>query len=187
MNETILIEKLILKEEETFRVFIEQYQDMVLNTCFKFVHNKNDAEDIAQDVFVEVFLSIKRFKGDSKISTWLYRIAVNKSLDFIKKKNRKKRMAILTSLFKTCLSKEKSLINNSTPQSLIEENEKIRILLEAIEKLPENQKVAITLAKLEGLSYYDISLILKTTTSAIESLVQRAKQNLKKLLLNEDY
>lgn len=187
MNEKLLIFKLKSKDAEAFREFINSYQKIVLNTCFKFVHDRKDAEDLAQDVFVEVYLSVNKFKGDSSLSTWLYRIAVNKSLDFIRRKKRKKRLASLTSLFGLNLDKEPSIRSTSTPLSILEQDDKIGLLLKALARLPENQKTAIILAKHEGLSYLEISEILKTSPSAVDSLIQRAKQNLKKILLSEDF
>jgi len=82
-----------------FKSLVESYQEKVRNTCFRFVNNREDAEDVAQEVFIQVFELLAHFRQEAQISTWIYRIAVNKSLDFIRKKKRKKRFAQIISLF----------------------------------------------------------------------------------------
>ncbi len=89
------------KKDIDFETIVKQNQEKVRNICFRYVNNVDDADDIAQEVFIQVFESISHFREDAQISTWVYRIAVNKSLDFIRSKNRKKRFAQLTSLFRS--------------------------------------------------------------------------------------
>ena len=82
-----------------FKALVERYQEKVRSTCFRFVHNGEDADDLTQEVFIQVYASLPRFREDSGLSTWIYRIAVNKALDFIRRQRRKKRFGQLTSLF----------------------------------------------------------------------------------------
>jgi RNA polymerase sigma-70 factor (ECF subfamily) len=86
-------------DETAFRSFVEAWQDMVFNTILGIVQNEEDAEDVAQDSFIQAYESIGHFKGESKLSTWLYRIAVSKALDHLRRKKRKKRFAFVQSLF----------------------------------------------------------------------------------------
>ena len=86
LDERILVEKLKQGDEAAFKNIVETWQNMVFNTALGIVQNDGDAEDIAQEVFVQVFQSISSFKGESKFSTWLYRITVTKSLDHERKK-----------------------------------------------------------------------------------------------------
>lgn len=140
---------------------------------------------MAQEVFVQVFHSIKDFKGDCKLSTWLYRIAVTKSLDFLRARKRKKRFAFVQSLFST--DSNEPLAEQATfvhPGVQLENKERARILFKAIDKLPENQKIAFTLNKTEGLSYQEIAEIMELSLSSVESLLFRAKSNLQKYLEN---
>ena len=171
--------------ESAFKQLVEAYKNRVINTCFGFTHDYADAEDIAQDVFVEVFESIQKFKEDSSLSTWIYRISVNKSLDFIRKAKRKKRWAELTKInLKDKDDADNWFINSDTPETSLEQKERILILNSAIDKLPENQKTAFTLHKYEDLSYKEVSDILNTSLSSVESLMHRAKKNLQKKLEN---
>ena len=99
MSEWILIEQLKQKDESAFKTVVKTWQDMVFNTVLGIVQNPEDAEDVSQEVFVQVYESIVSFKGESKFSTWLYRIAITKAMDHIRKKKRKKRFAFIQSLF----------------------------------------------------------------------------------------
>ena len=90
MDEKQLVDNLIRGDENSFRYMVNQHRQTVVNVCFRIMLNTEDAEDIAQEVFVEVFFSIKKFRGSSKLSTWIHRIAVSKCLDEIKKRSRKK-------------------------------------------------------------------------------------------------
>jgi len=169
-------------DESSFQLLIELYQDKVYNTCLGFVRNESDADDLTQEVFIEVFLKINTFRGDASISTWLYRIAVNKSLEFIRKQKRKKRFGFLKSLFENEDMPDTSLKNNNHPGIQLEMKELAEILFEALDKLPVNQKTAFTLHKIEGLSYKEISKVMGKSNSSIESILHRAKVGLRKLL-----
>lgn len=178
MTEDILI-KLLQKQDETaFRELVEGFQDKVFHTCLGFVRNSEDAEDLAQEVFVEVYHSVKKFRGEAKLSTWIYRIATSKSLEFLRKKKAKKRVAIFQSL----LGFEKASEEMEIPSFVLENKEEAQILLTAIDKLAKNQKIAFTLHKIEGLSYQEIAEIMELSVSSVESLMFRAKKNLKKRL-----
>ena len=191
MNETELIALLKKKDREAFKIIVESWQDLVYNTAIGLLQNAEDAEDTAQEVFMQVFESISSFKGESKISTWIYRITVSKCLDLIRKKKRKKRFAFVQSLYG---KKDGMMIEPPDffhPGIKVENKENATILFHAVEQLPENQKTAFILNKMENLSYREISDIMKLTEAAVDALLQRAKNNLKKtlksyyLLLNE--
>lgn len=183
MQEKVLLEKLRTGDESSFKELVTQNQSKVINTCFRFVNNKEDAEDIAQEVFVEVYHSISTFRGEAKLSTWIYRIAVTKSLDFIRKKKRKKRFGQLKQIFGVKEEVENMPVNgNSNPQQKMESEERAQVLKIAVDSLAENQKIAITLSKYEGLSYKEISEVMGTTVPAVESLIHRGMKNLKKKL-----
>ena len=168
-----------------FEKIVELYQEKVRNTCFRYVNNSEDANDIAQEVFVKVYESLDTFREEAQLSTWIYRIAVNKSLDFLRSKNRKKRITKLTSIFQKFNDDEEMVIEIpvlENPQQVMEDNERKEVLNWAISKLPENQKTAIILSKYEGFSNKEITEIMNISLSAVESLVHRAKKNLHKQL-----
>lgn len=182
MQELELIERLKKGDDSAFKIIVNTWQNMVYNTSLGIVQNAEDAEDVAQEVFVQVYESIGQFKGDSKFSTWLYRIAITKSLDHLRKKKRKKRFAFIQSIFGNNEEEVRHQPDFHHPGISLENKEKAAILFRAIDKLPDNQKTAFTLHKLEGLSYQEVSEIMDSTVSSVESLMHRAKANLKKIL-----
>ena len=182
-REKKLINELKTGNTEAFKKMVERYQDNVINTCYGFLKNKEDSEDVAQEVFIEVYRSIARFRQESKLSTWLYRIAVTKSLDFIRRKQRKKRFAKIQHVFGIDNEAEQVPAHiNSNPDVNLENQERSAILQAAIDSIAENQKIAITLSKIEGLSNKEVAEIMGTSVSAVESLVHRAKNSLYKKL-----
>lgn len=182
-NDDNLLEGLIQGDPEAFDALIAEYQDHVVNTCARFVHNLEDAEDVAQNVFVEVYQSVGRFRGQSKLSTWIYRIAVTKSLDYVRKMNRKKRMGKVKRLFGVDSGEPQVLIDPPdqapSPPETLEQRERSALLDQAVKKLPENQRTAIILTQYEQLSQAEVSQIMGNTVSAVESLIHRAKNNLR--------
>ena len=181
-DEEGLIQGLKDQRPAALKNFLEQYQERVYNTALSFVKDVSDAEELSQDVFLTVWNSISGFKGESSLSTWVYRITVSKSLDLIRSKQRKKRFAFLTSLTTIRNEVKHHPVNWVHPGILQENQEKAAYLFRAIDQLPDNQKVAFTLSKLEQLSQKEIAQVMQIKEGAVESLLQRAKQNLKKYL-----
>lgn len=166
-----------------FETIVKTHQEKVRSTCFRFVKNPHEADDVAQEVFIQVYESLDRFRSESELSTWIYRIAVNKSLDYLRKKKRKKRFGNLVSIFGFGEGQEEiPLPAEGNPQSDLEDMQRREVLQNALEKLPENQHRAIVLSKYEGFSNQEIANIMELSVSAVESLIHRAKKNLHKLL-----
>lgn len=170
-------------DQKAFQELVAAYSQKVYNLSLGILQNEEDAEDATQEVFTTVFLSINQFKGESKLSTWIYRISVNKCREFIRKKSRKKRFGFLTTLenveHKSFQSENANFMH---PGIELENQERAAILFEAINRLPENQKIAFSMHKMDGVPYEEIAEIMKTTLSSVESLMFRARHNLKQLL-----
>jgi RNA polymerase sigma factor (sigma-70 family) len=184
MSEQELLIQLQKGNETAFKTLVETHQKRVFNTILAIVQNLEEAEDIAQEVFIEVYQSVGKFRGESKISTWLYRIATTKALEEIRKKKAAKRFAFITSLF----GERNEILHESVdfihPGIVLEQQENSKALFKAINQLPDNQKIAYTLCNIEGLSYQEIKEIMQISLSSVESLLFRAKTNLRKTLGN---
>ncbi|NTV25637.1 MAG: RNA polymerase sigma factor [Chlorobiaceae bacterium] len=162
-----------------FSELVAEHQEMVLNTCYRFVFNREDAEDLAQEVFIEVHRSLDRFREESKLSTWIYRIAVTKSLDHLRKLKRKKRFSSLKRIIGVDDPADSiPAPDRDNPADALADKERVSVLQEALNSLPDNQKTAFLLSKQDGYSNQEIADILQTTIPAVESLVHRAKKNL---------
>lgn len=178
-----LIIALQAKSETAFRTLVGEYQDRVFNTCLGLLQNSEEAEEAAQDVFIEIYKSIDKFRGDAKLSTWVYRIATTKSLERIRKRKTQKRFAFLQSL--TGSDKDYENTQHATfdhPGVILENKEHAQTLFKNIQELPDSQRVAFTLHKVEGLPYQEIAEVLETSVSSVESLMFRARKNLQKKL-----
>ena len=183
MEEKDIINSLKKNDEKAFQVLVDLFSKKVYNTCIGMLQNIEDAEDVTQEIFTTVHLNIKEFKEESSLSTWIYRISVNKCLEFIRKKKRTKRFGIFKSIFST--DGERAIENHTDfmhPGIQLENKERAKILFKAIDLLPENQRTAYILHKIEQLSYTEIAQILNLSLSAVESLLFRGKQNLKQHL-----
>lgn len=170
-----------------FAMLVDRYQKFVVNTCRGFVNSYADAEDLAQDVFIELFESLPDFRYESKLSTWIYRIAVNKSLNFVRKHKRETFFESITSLFGSSEGKNgNSNIDFSSNEADTDiRSKELRIELKrAINALPENQRIAFILNKYQDLSYKEVAEVMDISLSSVESLLFRAKGNLQKSLSN---
>jgi RNA polymerase sigma-70 factor (ECF subfamily) len=165
-----------LQKKEEFITIYESHKDLVYNVCLNYLQNKEEAEEVFQDVFLKVHAKLNDFNQQSSYKTWIYRICINKCIDYLRAKNRKKRFAFLQSLSN---SKLEIHSNFSHPGVLMEDKESMRILFRHINSLPEKQKTAIVLKSIEGLSQKEIAQILSTTEKAVESLLSRARKKLK--------
>jgi len=183
VSEDFFIKRLMSGEQAAYQELLSLYADKVFNTALGLMQNREDAEDIAQDVFTEVFQSIQKFRGQSKLSTWIYRIVVTKSLEEIRAREKGKRKGILISLF----GKEDLIPASGNepfyhPGVSLENKEMSAMLFAAIRKLPVNQRTAFTLNKLENLNYSELAEVMNVSVSSVESLLFRAKQNLRQIL-----
>jgi RNA polymerase sigma-70 factor (ECF subfamily) len=184
LNQPELIVQLQQGDESAFKKLVHEWQDMVYNTALGIVQNADDADDITQEVFIQVYQSVSSFKGESKLSTWLYRITVSKALDHEKRKKRKKRFAFVQNLFGNDEEEQAHPAEFNHPGVQLEKKERAADLFNALKQIPDNQRIAFTLHKLEGQSYQEVAEIMNTTLYAVESLIGRAKTNLKKVLIN---
>ena len=159
-----------------FEAFYIKNKNFVYNLALQYVQNIEEAQEITQDVFLKAHQKIHTFKGDATLETWLYRITINTSLDAIKAKKRKKRFAI----FSQNQDELNKYTNFNHPGVTLENKEALQQLFGLINKLPQTQKTALILIKIEGRSINQVAHILEKTPKAIESLLQRAKTQLKK-------
>lgn len=176
-----MITELQQGQENAFRQLVETYQHMVFRTALDIIQQEQEAEDVAQEVFIQAYRSIGEFRGDSKLSTWLYRITIRKALNWQRKKKAAKRFS-LKHLLGIDEKTENEAKDFQHPGVLSENKEDASLLFRSLKELPENQQAAFVLLKVEGLSYEEVSAIMELSVKALESLMHRAKENLRKKL-----
>lgn len=184
MSDCNTIAELKKGSEQAFKKLVDEYQSMVVRICFGLLHNREDAEDVAQEVFVEIFRSSQRFRGESKLSTWIYRIAVTRSLNHIRN-NRKHRWLSIFWADENAESIQRQPFepeSTSHPEYDLQNKQRAAILHQAIDSLPPRQKTVFVLRQYEDLSYHEIAEVLSLSVSSVESLLFRAKKKLQKKL-----
>jgi len=185
MTEQELVGGLINQNKEAIQYMVHNYQKNVIKTAYYFVANMEDAEDLSQEVFLEILKSIGRYKKGATLYTWIYRITVNKSLDHLRKQHRRRFIQKLGTLIQVSNDGMNRFDNEpAILETRNDDKEKRKILDNAVNSLPENQKISFILNKYEELSYKEISEIMNLSFSSVESLIHRAKLNLQKKLVN---
>ncbi len=180
MNDTELMMRVKEGDEEAFQKIVEKYQRPITNLCFQYTGNQQDAEELAQDVFIRIYHAAASYEPRAQLSTYLYRIAVNLSLNRIRNR-RNKRFVSFDFLHKGNEHSPISVERNN-PDALLEQKEKQKIIWDAIHTLPSSQQTAVILKQFQGLSYEEIANTMNCTVSSVESRLHRAKKNLQKKL-----
>lgn len=165
MTEAEIIELLQQGNETAFQHLVEDWKDRIYNTCLGMLQQEEDAEDVTQEVFIVVFRKIGQFREASGMGTWLYRIAVNRCLDLLRKRKRRKWLS--------------EWIDFVHPGVQLEKKQDAALLFQAMNSLPGKQKAAYQLQQLEGLSQMEIAAVLEVSESAVEGLLQRARSGLR--------
>lgn len=176
-----LIEKIGEGDDVALEELYSRYSSKVFNTIISYTQNTEDAEEVLQDVFVTLYNTSKTFERKASVSTWIYRIAVNKSLDFLRKKNANKRKGFFYSLYRKDTGEiQFDKPNFEHPGVAMENKESASLLFKVIDTLPDRQKTAFILTQIEDMSQKEAADIMQLTRKAVESLVQRAKGKLRK-------
>lgn len=161
---------------QSFAILIDRYKHMVFTLAMKMLNNREEAEEVAQDVFVKVYQVLPNFKGDSKFSTWLYKITYNRSLDYLKKQGR----SLQTSSIDT--DREYHLSTIGTVLEQMEKKERRTIIKNALGQLSEEDEIIMTLHYFEELSLKEISEVIGLNTNVIKVRLYRNRKRLAQIL-----
>lgn len=186
MEEQLFIEQLKAGDRKAFNKLVIAQKDAIINVCFGFVKNEEEAEDLAQEVFLEVYRTISNFLGQAALSTWMYRIAVSKSLDALKKKRSLKRAAFFEKRVRSeaaDLEMEQTASDIADPEATLVQKQQRAFIDASLAKLAETQRVAFVLSQQDGMSYKEIAEIMEKSLPSVESLVHRSKKNLRIIMM----
>lgn len=179
-----IIKKIAEGDRNQYRILVERYQQMIFRTCMGFLHNRDDADDLVQDIFIQAYQALPEFRQQSSFSTWLYRIAVNAALNRVRK-NSKSFLVRYLDIFSGSENRDNPIANVSdyeNPEDILIHDEHRVWIQKALDSLPPNQRIAIVLSKYDDLPQKEIAAIMNTTEGAVEALIQRAKSNLRRIL-----
>ncbi|MEE0945034.1 MAG: sigma-70 family RNA polymerase sigma factor [Clostridia bacterium] len=179
MTDTELVAKIKKGDMAAFDKLVSEYNKRVANIAYSLLSDREDALDASQEVFIKVYKNIGTFRGESTVSTWIYRITKNVCTDMLRK-----RRSTLISLDDDDDESPKLEIADvaSSPEYVAEKNEKIRIVRKAVAALDENQRTLVTLYDINGLSYEEIAAVLKCPLGTVKSRLYRARESLRKIL-----
>ncbi len=180
MSDFDIIKEILNANKDQYRLLIEKYQDQIFRTCMGYVHCEEDANDLTQETFIQAYQKLNKFKFNAAFSTWIYRIAINLSLNFLRKKKGNLFDRIENSLDSLTAKPNIQISDYSNPEEILITNEYTEIISKAIEGLSDKQKTAFVLSKYEDLPQKEIATIMEISEGAVESLLQRAKVNLQK-------
>ncbi len=166
-------------DTKAFAIIVDRYKHMVFTLAMKMVRNREEAEEVAQDVFFKVYRVLSTFKGDAKFSTWLYKIAYHRSLDYIKKQKRTLNTSAID------VNDHYNLPDIAYKLDYLEVNERKQTIKDAIDALPEDDAVVITLHYFEELSLKEIAEIMNITPNTVKVRLFRSRKRLAVLLKNK--
>ena len=178
-----LVARVVEGDEYAFQILVNRHQASVLNLIYRFIGDRSKSEDLAQETFFQVWRAVKSYQRKSKFTTWLYRICVNLCINEIKSARRKKWLQFFQNAPESKHPENETLFDGSpNPEDLLLARERNRQITNALQALPENQRIAVILKRYDDLSYEEISRIIGCSVSAVESLLVRAKRTLQKKL-----
>ncbi len=180
-----LMARIARGDERAFEILVNRHQASVLNLIYRFIGDRTHAKDLAQEVFIRVWRAAKTYKPEAKFATWIYRITANLCFNELKSSRRKKWFSFQQSDDQSGETIEDRLSDAApSAEDLLLEKERSRQISEALQSLPDNQRMALILKRYDDLSYHEIAQILGCSVSAVESLLVRAKKSLQEKLKN---
>src|SRR5437870_2526461 len=166
-----------------FDELVQRYQERIYATIYHMTANHEDANDLAQEAFIKAFRALKSFKGDSSFFTWVYRIAVNRTINFLKQRKKRTQMSLNDLDFNAEHDPDLvALISEKTPRRELNLTELQARLNEAMQKLSETHRLVVTLHDIQGLSHEEISKIMDCNTGTVRSRLFYARQQLQAYL-----
>ena len=181
-NEDILLNKARDGDVAAFEDLMSTHYKKVYNICYRMVNNPEDASELAQETFLKVYRHIADFKGNSSISTWLYRIASNVCLDFLRKNKKYQTVSMEKEAFEDLQIKDMISSVEEGPEKIVESNAKKAAIKEALSKMNEHNRNAVILRDFMNLSYEEMSNTLNLPIGTVKSRISRARNELRALL-----
>ncbi len=180
-----LMARIAKGDEGAFETLVNRHQTSILNLIYRYIGDRTQAKDLAQEVFIRVWKSAKTYKREAKFTTWLYRIAINLCLNALESSHRKKWFSFNRSDEDGKRTLEETLADSGpSAEDILLEKERSRQISDALQSLPENQRMALVLKRYDNLSYQEIAQVIGCSVSAVESLLVRAKRTLQEKLKN---
>jgi RNA polymerase sigma-70 factor (ECF subfamily) len=171
-----LVDKVKEGDKKAFNLLVLKYQNRVTNIVARYVKNSGDVADVTQEAFIKAYRALPNFRGDSAFYTWLYRIAVNSAKNYLVSQSRKPPASDVDAQEAEFYEGAEALHELASPENKLLTKEIETMLLRAIDRLPDELRVAITLREMEGMSYEEISEIMSCPVGTVRSRIFRARE-----------
>ena len=169
-----------------YQGLVEKYQGRIYSMVYGMIRNREDARDITQDAFVKAYRSLGSFRLEASFYTWIYRIAMNLTIDFTRKRKRRKQSGFDESIGTRDEKGDIAEVHHGdSPSKALERKQLYTRIMDALEKLPADQKQVILLRELEGLSYKEISDVMEIPEGTVMSRLFYARKKLQSLLADD--
>ena len=178
MEDKELIQKYLEGDKEAYGVLVKKFKTKVFNLAYSMTHDREVADDLAQEIFIKVYFSLKTFQFKSKFGTWLYRVAINHIRDFLRKKGRIKHVSLENIVERPMIQEDETVIREKESQ----EEQRRDLVYKVLGTLPEKYRMILTLRDMQGISYRDITKILSIAPGTVDSRLFRARKMLREKL-----
>ena len=177
-----LVEQVQRGDKQAFDVLVLKYQNKIIQLVNRYVRDSDEARDVAQEAFIKAYRAIGRFRGESAFYTWLYRIAINTTKNYLVASGRRPPRSDIDAQDAEQYEGASGLKEYATPERLLQKDEIQSAIAEAIDDLPDDLRTAITLRELEGLSYEEIAQTMDCPIGTVRSRIFRARDAIDKRL-----
>lgn len=180
MNDGLLVKRVQQGDNGAFDLLVLKYQHKIVNLVSRYIRDKDEALDVAQDAFIKAFKALPRFRGDSAFYTWLYRIAVNTAKNYIVAAKRRPMDYDLDLQDPNYYDVHERLRSEDTPEAVAMKDEMQARIGDSINALPEDLKTAIVLREIDGMSYEEIAEAMECPVGTVRSRIFRAREAINK-------
>lgn len=171
-----LVEQVQRGDKRAFDVLVLKYQNKIIQLVYRYVHDRDEAMDVAQEAFIKAYKAIDRFRGESAFYTWIYRIAINTAKNYLVASGRRPPKADIDAQEAEQYDGAPGLKDYATPERMLLRDEIKETIARAIDELPDELQTAITLRELEGLSYEEIAQTMECPIGTVRSRIFRARE-----------
>ncbi len=177
-----LVRRVQAGEKESFDVLVLKYQHKVINLVMRYLHDRDAAQDVAQEAFIKAYRGLKNFRGDAAFYTWLYRIAINTAKNHLVSQGRRAPATDIDAEEAEQYDGESALKEYGTPEREALKDEIQEAINQSIEALPDDLRTAIVLRELEGMTYEEIAVAMECPIGTVRSRIFRAREAIDKVL-----
>lgn len=173
-----LVKRVQRGDKRAFDLLVSKYQNKIFAIISRFVSDQSDVYDVAQDTFIKAYRALPNFRGDSQFYTWVYRIAINTSKNYLTAKGRRPPATDIDSQDAESYGVGLALRENASPEKLLMRDQLEKIIFDTIDELPDELKTAITLREIDGLSYEEIAESMGCPVGTVRSRIFRARETI---------